>query len=118
MRKNFNHKKFVTKGGGSVTTTSNALAEIATAVDAVSVAIEVINDIAAQTRFLAMNAAIKAAHAGDYGKDFSTVVDDVRKLAESTAKNAKAISASLANVIIQMQNAKEIEQYLCQHTEK
>jgi methyl-accepting chemotaxis protein len=80
----------------------------AAAVGAGSDIIKVINDITAQTKFLAMNAAIKAAHAGEHGEGFSVVADEVQKLSESMTKNAKVISSSLKNIIAQTQKAKDI----------
>jgi methyl-accepting chemotaxis protein len=104
MQKDTNPKASVVKGG-SVTTTSTTINEVTSAVDAVSDVIKVINGIAAETHLIAMNAAIKAAHSGEYGEGFSVVVDEVWKLAESTAKNSKTISLSLENIINQLQKA-------------
>ncbi len=85
-----------------------AMKDINSATEAISEAIEVIDQIAFQTNILSLNAAVEAATAGDAGKGFAVVASEVRNLASRSAEAAKTIKALVEKATQKANEGKDI----------
>lgn len=91
--------------GGQMGDMTNSMSGLSEKADSINTFVSTITKISDQTNLLALNAAIEAARAGDAGRGFSVVADEVRTLANETNKSANEVAELVGNIITSTKNA-------------
>lgn len=100
-------KESASQSSQETSAVANVILELANKTQEIGLISDTITSIATQTNLLALNAAIEAARAGDSGKGFAVVAEEVRKLAEESAKAAKEISQLISGIQAETKNSVE-----------
>jgi methyl-accepting chemotaxis protein len=96
-----------TKGDRDMAQTLQAIKSVGGSAELIRGMVAVIRSVANRTNLLAMNAAIEAAHAGQYGRGFAVVAEEIRKLSEATASSLKEIRDTIDKVAESIRAAEE-----------
>lgn len=94
----------------SVSQSAQVIEELGRESDKIGAIVDAISEIAEQTNLLALNAAIEAARAGEHGRGFAVVADEVRKLAEQSSSSAGEISSLIGSIQDKARNAVSVMQ--------
>lgn len=102
----------------TITRSADTIAALGSRAEDIGKIVDVIDDIAEQTNLLALNAAIEAARAGEQGLGFAVVAEEVRKLAERSAKSTKEIADLISGIQKEAQEAVKLMEKSTQIVEK